>query len=151
VCGLDSLTAGFIFPNKKRRILSYCNSPAGSETPLYEPTIYRNYSAYRTAAETRLHLMPFCCTPYPTPTCFVKRHILRDRKDFRFRTEGKIYSRRILDNIIVPLVQKFNVQDEVSIGIYISNQLYITFSKLSRFICATLHVSGVSCPSSGVS
>jgi hypothetical protein len=35
--------------------------------------------------------------------------------------------------------------------IYISNQLDVTFSKFFRFISVALHVSGVPCPSSGVS
>jgi hypothetical protein len=34
--------------------------------------------------------------------------------------------------------------------IYISNQIDATFSKFFHFIFATLHVSGVPCPSSGV-
>jgi hypothetical protein len=33
---------------------------------------------------------------------------------------------------------------------YISNQLDVSFSKFFHFIFATLHVSGVPCPSSGV-
>jgi hypothetical protein len=35
--------------------------------------------------------------------------------------------------------------------LYLSNQLDITFSKFFHFIFATLHVSGVTYPSSGVS
>jgi hypothetical protein len=35
--------------------------------------------------------------------------------------------------------------------IYISNQLDVTFIKFFYFIFATLHVSGLPCPSSGVS
>jgi hypothetical protein len=38
----------------------------------------------------------------------------------------------------------------VSDKIDISNQLDVTFSKFFHFIFATLHVSGVPCPSSGV-
>jgi hypothetical protein len=36
------------------------------------------------------------------------------------------------------------------IALHISNQLNVTFSKFFHFIFATLHVSGVPCPSSGV-
>jgi spore germination protein YaaH len=43
-----------------------------------------------------------------------------------------------------------NKHDE-AIYTYISNQLDVTFSKFFHFIFATLHVSGVPCPSSGVS
>jgi hypothetical protein len=36
-----------------------------------------------------------------------------------------------------------------NMSLYISNQLDVTISKLFHFVFATLHVSGVSCPSLG--
>jgi hypothetical protein len=63
-------------------------------------------------------------------------------------------------NVLVPnvhghLITALNVSEirdmDIYIYIYISYQLDVTFIKIFQFIFATLHVSGVPCPSSGVS